>query len=192
MRGRSFFHFALDPRKEIHCLHRWDEMTLPNHVDCILNSLNRRAELTMGRLESALQDLHERGKPIEITWLWDGGVDVKAGDEMRNFRSVEEVLPWLQHWYSLKPKPQKGDALETELQKIYDSEINITLRIGGKRIFVALGNDFTGFEPERNLTSMADVLPWIQKSIHKHYPMSKYDVERLGGTFTSEMAEIPQ
>ena len=46
-RGRSFFHFALDPRKEIQCLHRWTDMTLPNHVDRILNSLNsHRAELT--------------------------------------------------------------------------------------------------------------------------------------------------
>jgi hypothetical protein len=97
----------------------------------------------MGRLESALQRLHDEGKPIEITWFWDDGVDVKAGDEMRNFRTVAEVLPWLRHWYSLKQTPQKADALETELQKIYDSEINITLRIGGNRISVALGNDFT-------------------------------------------------
>ena len=146
----------------------------------------------MGRLESALQRLHDEGKPIEITWFWDDGVDVKAGDEMRNFRTVAEVLPWLQHWYSLKQTLQKADALETELQKIYDSEINITLRIGGNRISVALGNDFTGFEARGKPASMAEVLPWLQKAIHKHYPMSKYDVERLGGTFTSEMAEIPQ
>ena len=146
----------------------------------------------MGRLESALQRLHDEGKPIEITWFWDDGVDVKAGDEMRNFRTVAEVLPWLQHWYSLKQTPQKADALETELQKIYDSEINITLRIGGNRISVALGNDFTGFDAQGKPASMAEVLPWLQKAIHKHYPMSKYDVERLGGTFTSEMAEVPQ
>jgi len=146
----------------------------------------------MGRLESALQRLHDEGKPIEITWFWDDGVDVKAGDEMRNFRTVAEVLPWLQHWYSLKQTLQKADALETELQKIYDSEINITLRIGGNRISVALGNDFAGFEAQGKPASMAEVLPWLQKAIHKHYPMSKYDVERLGGTFTSEMAEIPQ
>jgi hypothetical protein len=146
----------------------------------------------MGRLESALQRLHKEGKPVEITWFWDDGVDVKAGNEIRHFHSVAEILPWLQHWYSLTPTPQKADALETELQKIYDSEINITLRIAGNRILVALGNDFTGFEAEGNPSTMAEVLPWLQKAIHKHYPMSKYDVERLGGTFTSEMAEIPQ
>ena len=37
-------------------------------------------------LEQALQELHEQGKQVEISWLWDGGVDVKAGDEERNFR----------------------------------------------------------------------------------------------------------
>ena len=30
-----------------------------------------------------------------------------------------------------------------------------------------------------------------QNAIHEHYPFSKYDVERLRGTFTPEMAEIP-
>ena len=109
----------------------------------------------MGRLESALQELHEGRKLLEITWFWDNGVDVKAGDKIRNFRSVSEILPWLQHWYSLTPKAQRADALEAELQKIYDSEINVTLRIDGDRIFVALGNDFTGFDAEWNLTSAA-------------------------------------
>jgi hypothetical protein len=37
-------------------------------------------------LEHALQELHEQGKQVEISWLWDGGIDVKAGDEERNFR----------------------------------------------------------------------------------------------------------
>lgn len=35
------------------------------------------------------------------------------------------------------------------------------------------------------------VLPWLQRAIHEPYSMSKYDVERLGGTFTPQMAEIP-
>jgi hypothetical protein len=55
----------------------------------------------MRTLEQALQELQEAGKTVEIFWLWDGGVEVKAGKEVRNFRSVVEVLPWLQHWYGL-------------------------------------------------------------------------------------------
>jgi len=144
----------------------------------------------MGILEQALQELHEAGKPVEISWLWDGGVDVKAGEEERNFRSVAEVLPWLQHWYRLKSSGASPDALETELEKIYDSEINVTIRIGGKNILVALGNDFTGFDPEGKVMRISDVLPWLQRAIHERYAMSKYDVERLGGTFTPQMAEI--
>jgi hypothetical protein len=32
-------------------------------------------------LEHAFQELHEQGKQVEISWPWDGGIDVKAGDE---------------------------------------------------------------------------------------------------------------
>jgi len=42
-------------------------------------------------LTQALQELHEQGKQVEISWLWDGGVDVKAGDEERNFRRIADV-----------------------------------------------------------------------------------------------------
>ncbi len=145
----------------------------------------------MRTLEQALQELHQAGKPVEISWLWDGGVEVKAAEEERNFRSVAEGLPWLQHWYGLKSSGTSADALETELQKIYDSEINVTIRMGGKNILVALGNDFTGFDAEGKLTRISDVLAWLQRAIHERYSMSKYDVERLGGIFTPQMAEIP-
>jgi len=94
---------------------------------------------------------------------------------------VAEVLPWLQHWYGLKPSGTTSDALETELQKMYDSEINVTVRTGGTGIFVALGNDFTGFDMEGDVSKTADVLPWLQRAIHERFPMSKYEVERLGG-----------
>jgi hypothetical protein len=145
----------------------------------------------MVMLEQILQSLHDVGKPVEISWLWDGGVDVNAGGEERNFRSISEVPSWLQHWYGLKSTEPRSDTLDQELQKIYDSEINVTLRTGDKDLFVALGNDFTGFSAEGSLASVADVIPWFQNAIHEHYPFSKYDVERLGGTFTPEMAEIP-
>ena len=145
----------------------------------------------MARLGLILQSVHEAGKRVEISWLWDGGVDVSAGGEERNFRSISDVPSWLQHWYGLTPTDLRSDTLEQELQKIYDSEINVTLRTGDKDLFVAPGNDFTGFSAEGNLVRVADVIPWFQNAIHAHYPFSKYDVERLGGTFTPEMAEIP-
>ena len=73
---------------------------------------------------------------------------MKAGGEEKNFLSVGEILPWLQHWYDLKDRTVRHDALEMELQKIYDSEINITVQTGDKQILVALGNEFTGFQAE--------------------------------------------
>ena len=70
-------------------------------------------------------------------------------------------------------------ALEEELQKIYDSEIHVDigwLWHGG--IDVSIGNgEFTG-----NVQTVAEVLPWLQETIAKHYPESKYNVERMGGT----------
>ena len=97
-------------------------------------------------LGKALQRLHEQKKQVEISWLWDGGVDVREGDEERNFRAVADISPWLRHWYGLGAN--EPDQLENELQKIYDSEIHLTIRTGGERILVALGTDFTGLERE--------------------------------------------
>jgi hypothetical protein len=43
---------------------------------------------------------------------------------------------------------------------------------------VSIGNgEFTG-----NVQTVAEVLPWLQETIAKHYPESKYNVERMGGT----------
>jgi hypothetical protein len=74
------------------------------------------------------------------------------------------VQPWLQHQYELK-QYLKSDPLETELQKIYDSEINITIRTGGEGILVALGNDFTGFAAETKVRAAREILAWLQKAI---------------------------
>ena len=61
----------------------------------------------------------------------------------------------------------------------YDSEIHVDigwLWDGG--IDVSIGNgEFTG-----NVQTVAEVLPWLQETIAKHFPDSKYNVERNGGT----------
>jgi hypothetical protein len=71
-------------------------------------------------------------------------------------------------------------TLEEELQKIYDSEILVDigwLRGGG--IDVSIGhNEVTG-----KVQTVAEVLPWLQEAIAMHFPDSKYNVERKGGTF---------
>ena len=87
-------------------------------------------------------------------------------------------------------KANERDQLASELQKIYDSEIHVTIRTVGNTILVALGTEFTGLEAKALVNSASEVLPRLQKLIHKHSFRSKYDVERLGGTFTEEMSEI--
>jgi hypothetical protein len=50
----------------------------------------------VGTFEQTLQELHQAKKPVEISWLWDGGVEVTVGKEEGNFGTVAEVLRWLQ------------------------------------------------------------------------------------------------
>jgi hypothetical protein len=67
------------------------------------------------------------------------------------------------------------DMLEQELQRIYDSEINI--RIGwlwDGGIDVRLGDDMNGYLAEENVRSMAEILPWLQEAIAHFYPDSTY------------------
>jgi hypothetical protein len=50
-----------------------------------------------------------------------------------------------------------------------------------------LGDQLGGFVEEGQARS-ADILPWFQEAIPKHYPRSQYQVERMGGAFTPELA----
>jgi hypothetical protein len=77
-------------------------------------------------------------------------------------------------------------TLEEELQKMYDSAIHVNigwLWDGG--IDVSIGND----EFKGNVETVAEVLPWLQAAIAKHYPDSRYNVERKGGTWKPTWVE---
>jgi hypothetical protein len=72
-----------------------------------------------------------------------------------------------------------------ELQKIYDSEINIEISwTGDGPVAVKLVNEFYGFAEEGTVSKISDVLLWLQKAIHQHPTESKYEVERRGGKWT--------
>src|SRR5436305_2077041 len=53
-------------------------------------------------LDTELQKIYDSEISVEISWLWDGGIDVKLGDEMNgyraqtNIRDMAEIIPWLQ------------------------------------------------------------------------------------------------
>jgi hypothetical protein len=66
-------------------------------------------------------------------------------------------------------------SLEKELQKIYDSEINVSISWfwdGG--IDVKLGDEMNGYVAEEQLKRIDEILPWLQKAIAEHYPNSTY------------------
>jgi hypothetical protein len=91
----------------------------------------------------------------------------------------------------MNPITENGSmgTLEEELQKMYDSEIHVDigwLWDGG--IDVSVGNgEFTG-----NVQTVAEVLSWLQEAIAKHYPESKYHVERMGGEFKPIWVELDE
>jgi hypothetical protein len=61
--------------------------------------------------------------------------------------------------------------LAAELQRIYDSEINVEigwLWDGG--IDVRLGDKMNGYLAEENVSSAADILPWLQEAIRTFLP----------------------
>jgi hypothetical protein len=73
-----------------------------------------------------------------------------------------------------QPRPNLAD-LATELQRIYDSEINLRidwLWDGGIR--VALGDEMNGFVAEESVDSVAGLVPWLQAAIARFYPDSTY------------------
>jgi hypothetical protein len=157
----------------------------------------------MATLEQKLQEIHDAGIGVCITWLWDGGVDVRVlkpdgtvADDT-NVAKIADILPWLKSEKHFLNAPAEPEAVtmpgpfQPELQKIYDSEINVEIswtRDGP--IAVKLGNEFTGFNAEGTVTEISEVLQWLQEAIHSHYPESQYDVERLGGKFTATIAEM--
>lgn len=56
--------------------------------------------------------------------------------------------------------------LATELQKIYDSEINVSIGwLWDEGIDVRLGDLLNGFLAEENVPSTDQIVPWLQEAI---------------------------
>src|SRR5215472_9895704 len=61
-------------------------------------------------LAAELQRIYDSEINVHISWLWDGGIDVRLGDEVNGFLAEETfteaagIAPWLQqaiaHFYS--------------------------------------------------------------------------------------------
>jgi hypothetical protein len=69
----------------------------------------------------------------------------------------------------------KAMDLAAELQRIYDSEINV--RIGwfwDGGFEMRLGDERNGYEAEENVSAASEILPWLQEAITHFYRESSY------------------
>ena len=65
--------------------------------------------------------------------------------------------------------------LALELEKIYDSEINIRLSwLWDAGIDIRLGDELNGYLAEQTVQSTAEIIPWFQEAIAHFYPASSY------------------
>jgi len=75
--------------------------------------------------------------------------------------------------------------LAAELQKIYDSEINIRISwLWDGGIEVWLGDEMNGFLAQETAKSAAEIASWLQEAIAHFYPESTYAAsldQRIGG-----------
>jgi DNA-directed RNA polymerase subunit RPC12/RpoP len=65
--------------------------------------------------------------------------------------------------------------LGIEFQKIYDSEINVSISwLWDGGIDIRLGDEMNGFVAEQNVASVAEIVPWLQEAIARFHPMASY------------------
>ena len=77
-----------------------------------------------GMLAQELQRIYESEINVRIGWLWDGGIDVRLGDEVNGFLaeenvpSITEIVPWLQeaiaHFY---PDSTYATSLDQQIRE---------------------------------------------------------------------------
>jgi hypothetical protein len=67
------------------------------------------------------------------------------------------------------------DDLAEELQRIYDSEIDVRISwFWDDGIELRLGDEMNGYLAEEDVGSVAEILPWLQEAITHFYPQSSY------------------
>ena len=65
--------------------------------------------------------------------------------------------------------------LATELQRIYNSEITVEIAwLWDGGIDLRVGDKMNGYLAEENVSSPAEILPWLQEAIAHFYPTSTY------------------
>lgn len=65
--------------------------------------------------------------------------------------------------------------LAVELQKVYDSEINVRISwLWDGGIEELLGDEINGFLAEESVESVSEIVPWLQEAVAHFFPNSSY------------------
>jgi hypothetical protein len=126
---------------------------------------------------------------FRISWFWDGGIDFEIlGDVSSKFntRNVEVGMNWLvRDAARLTPKSAFAKSVEREspklwsttfevLQRLYDSEINVSVT-GIKPFFeVALGDAYNGVEWKDSQFLFHDAISSLAEAVLKNRPTSEF------------------
>ena len=93
-------------------------------------------------LAVALQKIYDSEINIRIGWLWDGGIEIRLGDDVNGLHLAEEtvgtvagIVPWLQvaiaHFY---PESIYANSLSPELRERATQRLFQPPRIGAQVI----------------------------------------------------------
>ncbi len=92
-------------------------------------------------LAAELQKIYDSEINVRISWLWDGGIEVRLGDEMNGFLAEErvglvtEIVPWLQeaiaHFF---PNSSYAASLSEEVKESAKNRLFLPPKIGASVI----------------------------------------------------------
>ena len=105
------------------------------------NGLRRDPDAATPDLAVELQRVYDSEINMRIGWFWDGGVEVRLGDDMNGYDaadtlgSVRETLPWLQeaiaHFY---PDSTYASSLDADVRERAKSRSFEQPRVGARAI----------------------------------------------------------
>src|SRR5215203_4506551 len=83
-------------------------------------------------------------------------------------------------WTPMRRCYSPAMSMEHELQRMYESEINVSISwFWDDGIDLKLGDPMNGFKAEGNVASVAEIVPWLQAAIATHYPTSVYNIAQI-------------
>jgi len=112
-------------------------------------------------LATELQRIYNSEINIRIGWFWDGGIDVRLGSSPRQ---------------KSQDSGTTGETFcPTELHQQFASVVEQAFSLSGLLPRTArLADDRNGYLAEETVSSVMDIIRWLQETIAHFYPESDY------------------